>query len=419
MQTQRRNFRLAVANGVVMIGSNTSLSSPELVLTAFAAHLTDNPLILGLIAPLYPATWTLPQLWMVGRLNTARRALPFYTVAALVRVVAWIGLIITMLLVRDNTVLLVALLLHTVVAGTAAGFAGLPFTEVVAKTIQPRQRGLVFGLRNALGGALGILGAQVVILLTGPGSWFDFPVNYALLFLLALVVQSIGIVCFAKIKEPSADPKQKHLQPSLGVLRKLWHTDANLRHFLRGRTYFVLSSMANGLIIVYGNHVLGVRLELAGVYLVAGTVMRPIMALVGGRLSMRFGSRLPVSAGLVVQAFTWGLLLVAHPLGIQDRAAEYFLFVIYSLYAAQAGLVASSLMALGLNVVPTQERALYLGAVNTFVGLVTLVSAFSGAVVELTGFDVLFAITMLFACLAGWEFWLLNEKLEAAPDGSA
>src|SRR5690606_17074817 len=162
-----------------------SVDAPDLVLTAFAAHLTSNPFILGLITPLQNATWSLPQIWTIGWLRRNRYALPLYHWSAVLRMISWIALTVVVFFARDATLLLFTLMLFVVMGGLAAGVTGLPFTEVVAKIIPARPRGLVFGWRGALGGALAIAGSPIVLVFTGPDIRFDFPRNYAVLFLVA------------------------------------------------------------------------------------------------------------------------------------------------------------------------------------------------------------------------------------------
>ncbi|MBN2304162.1 MAG: MFS transporter [Anaerolineae bacterium] len=405
----RRNFRLSVLNGTIMMGAMSSVASPDLVMTAFAAYLTSNPLILGLIAPMQPATWSLPQLWMVNYMQRARRVLPIYRWTIVVRQIMWGVLIVVTLLSTDSTVLLAAVMAFTLVAGLASGVAGLPFIEVIGKVIPPRQRALVFGWRIALGSIVAVLGSQVVLFFTGPGSRFDFPTSYGLLFIVAAAMQFFGALAFVFIKEPDADPAIRHTRPSLGALRDIWRTDGNYRCYARGRTLFMLSSMAGGLVLIYGNQVLGVRLEMAGVYLLVGSILSPVFSVWAGRLSLRIGNRLPVAAGVLVQAISWALLLIASPLGIRDRAAEYYLILVYSITAIQKGLVFSNLMALGLNVTPEDEHALYIGALNTWIGIVALCTTLSGVIVEVISFQALFTLTTVLGVLGAWQFWAVQE----------
>jgi len=411
-EVTRRNFRLSILNGALMIGTTNSVASPDLVMTAFGAYLTSNPLILGLIAPLQTATGSLPQIWTVGWLQRTRRALPMYNYSALLRMVGWIALTVVALLVDNVTILLVTLFAFTIIGGLAAGVAGLPFTEVVGKIIPPRQRGLIFGWRGALGGVLAVIGAQVVVFFTGPGARFDFPVNYGLLFAFAGLTQMLGFFSFSLVKEPDADTNVEHPKLSTEVVRSIWRSDSNYRHYVQGRTYFELSSMANGLVIVYANQVLGVRLELAGTYLLVSSILRPIFSIGAGRLSVRVGNRLPVAGGIIAQGLGWALLLIAPLLGVYGSAAEYYLVPVYSLIAIQKGLVFSNLMALGLNVTPETERALYLGTLSTWIGVVGIVGALSGVIAKTIGFEALFAISMLLSCLSAWQFMRLREDWE-------
>jgi len=212
-----------------MIGTTNSVASPDLVLTAFAAHLTSNPLILGLIAPLQSATWSLPQVWTIGWLRRTRRALPLYHWSAVLRMLSWIVLVAVVFLSRSTPLLLVTLMLFVVVGGLAAGVTGLPFIEVVAKIIPARQRGLVFGWRGALGGVLAIVGAPVVLYFTGPDARFDFPTNYALLFIVAGVTQMLGFFAFSLVKEPPSEPSDNHPRLSLKLIRTIWRGDRNYR----------------------------------------------------------------------------------------------------------------------------------------------------------------------------------------------
>lgn len=409
-EVSRRNFRLSIINGAVMIGTSNSVASPELVMTAFAAYLTSNPLILGLIGPLQAAMWSLPQVWIVGRLRRSKRAMPMYNHAAIIRMISWIVLTVIVLVARDAALLLITVLGFTLVGGIAAGIAGLPFIEVVGKIIPARQRGLVFGWRGALGGVLAIVGSQVVIFLTGPDARFDFPTNYGLLFAFAGFTQMFGFFSFSLVQEPDTDTATEHPPLSLSLIKTIWRNDKNYQGYVWGQTFFVLSSMANGLIIVYAHQLLNVRLELAGLYLLISSVLRPIFSIAAGRMSVRIGNRLPVAGGLIAQAIGWALLLLAMPLGIEGRTAEYYMVPIYSLTAIQKGLIFSNLMALGLNVTPENERALYMGALNTWLGLVTLFGALSGVIAKTIGFDALFFMSLILSSLGAWQFMSLKER---------
>ncbi|RPJ02731.1 MAG: MFS transporter [Chloroflexi bacterium] len=405
----RRNFRLNIVNGAVTAGSENSVGSPDRVMTTFAAHLTDNPILLGLITPLPGAMWSLPQLFIIPAMQRRARVLPIYRAASFVRVTLWAVLALAALFSRDTTILLLTLFSFLLIAGLAGGVAGLPFIEVTGKTIPPSQRGHVFGLRVALGGVLAIAGSQVVIFFTGPGSAFDFPVSFGMLFLVATVAQAIGQGAFTLVDEPDADTNIIRTRPSLNVFGSIWRSDGNFRRYVWGRTFAVLGGMASGLVIVYANQQLGVRLEMAGIYLFASSLLSPVFSMLAGRMSVRTGNRLPVAGGMLMMGLGWAMLLLAKPLGVREGSAETFMFVVYALLALHKGLLFSNMMALGLNITPEGDHALYMGAVNTWIGVLLLVTTLSGAIARLIGYEALFALTLACAAISAWAFVTLVE----------
>jgi len=154
----RRNFRLAVSNGIFFILAD-SLTDPTLVLVSFLSLMTDSPFLLGLIVPIQSAGWALPQIFVSGRLQAWPVKLNLYRRTSLVRIAAWLMLALTINFVRDPGWAVAAFFLAFTVASLASGVAGLPFLEVISKTIPPNRRGEVFAWRLGLGGLMGIGGS--------------------------------------------------------------------------------------------------------------------------------------------------------------------------------------------------------------------------------------------------------------------
>jgi MFS family permease len=149
---------------------------------------------------------------------------------------------------------------------------------------------------------------------------------------------------------------------------------------------------------------------MAGAYLFASSLLSPIFSMLAGRMSVRTGNRLPVAAGMLMMGLGWGMLLLASPLGMRDESAEKFMFVVYALLALHKGLLFSNMMALGLNITPEGHHALYMGSVNTWIGLLLLVTMLSGAIARLIGYEALFALTLACAVISAWAFATLAEE---------
>ena len=111
----------------------------------------------------------------------------------------------TVLLASQPVVLLVFFLLAYAVYSFAAGISGIPWIEIVGKTIAPRRRGSFFGLRNFWGGVLALLvSAPVGLILSEQFLGLTFPYNFAVLFGVTTIVVGLGVYFWSSMKEPAA-----------------------------------------------------------------------------------------------------------------------------------------------------------------------------------------------------------------------
>ena len=141
-----------------------------------------------------------------------------------------------------------------------------------------------------------------------------------------------------------------------------------------------------------------------GVYLAVLTVTNLAGTVLFGRLSRRRGNRwimtAAIACGLAMTALVALLVLAAGPLRIGGSLADAWLvpvFLLSGLRGAAMGVYGTSLM---LEIAPVEERSLYVGATNTFLGIVMLVTGLSGVIVEQFGFPALFGFAFLAHILA-------------------
>ena len=151
----RRNYALGVINGSLYTLAE-SLIDPALVLTWFLSRLSAPNVLIGLVVPLRDTGWFLPQLFLARHQARQSYKLPMYSAAALVRSIVWVTMSIVVLTQRNPTVLIIGFFVPYVINSAASGWGGLPFMDVVAKTIPPDRRGSYFGGRLFAGGVLAL-----------------------------------------------------------------------------------------------------------------------------------------------------------------------------------------------------------------------------------------------------------------------
>lgn len=396
----RRNYWLGVVNGFLYITAETVMD-PTLVMVAFLSHLTDSPLLLGLVLPIRDGAWSLPQLWVSGFLQSMPRKVDFYRKISYMRIATWVIVALAMNFVREPGLLLVLFFGAFVISSFASGLGGLPFLEVVGKVIPAEQRGEFFAWRFGLGGLGSIAASAFVRWALSAGSPLEFPYNYGILSVVFLILGTVSVMAFNSIRERPDTvllPRQnlnEQLKRSIAITRK----DTRYRAFLVLEMMLMLAGSATPFFAVYVQQRLGGSPAMIGVYLGVWTATNLLANATFGRIARRDGVQrvmlFATSAGLLLSALVLVLTLIAGPLQLPPRIAEIWLIPVFVLVGIRGSGMGVSTNSLLLEIAPETERSVYVGFTQTLMGVVLLLTGASGVVVELFGFQVLVVITLI------------------------
>ncbi len=414
----RRNLTLGIANGALYTVAET-LIDPALVLTWFLSRLSASNVLIGLVVPLRDAGWFIPQLFAARYQSRLPYKLHIYSVAAFVRSLAWMAMAIVMLTQRDPVVLIAGFFIPYTINSLAAGLAGLPFMDIVAKTIPARRLGTYFGTRMFLGGILGIAGTVVVRLALSEQLGQTFPTNVGQLMAIAAVFAVSGLLAFMFVVEPPGEAENEvgSLAAHLGRAATLPQRDHNFRFFLTARAVLMLAQMGTPFFAVYASRELGAGAEMVSVYLAAYTAAFLLSNLVWSRLSYRHGNclviRLAASLGLGMALLAW----LAGPLNRALDLASSAPWLFVAVFAMSGAFQSSNSlggMSLLLEIAPPHDRALYVGLTNTVLGVALLSTSIGGLLVDWLGYRGLFLVTV--GCFAAglWAATMLREPRRLA-----
>jgi hypothetical protein len=394
-----RNIRLAVVNGILFIFSETLLD-PTLVLVAFVSHLTSSPPLLGLILPIHDAFWSLPQLWVSGYLQSQPVKIELYRSMSFIRIVSWGMIAVAINLVRDPTWLLVMFFLSYSVAQLASGLSGLPFLEVVSKTVPPQRRGEMFAQRLGYGGLLGVAGSGIVRWLISPQQPLAFPYNFGLLAFGSFAIASISLLIYNTVHEAP----DEHLPPRAGLLYQtrraigLLRNEGNYRRLLTTQTLLIVAGSATPFFAVFVQQALGGASSWVGIYLGVLLGTNLLANLYFGRLSRRTNNQKVLfwaaAAGTAMSLVMVVLVLFARALGISSLAASLMLvpvFILSGIRGTGFGVASNTLL---LNIAPPAHRTLVIGFTQTVLGVVMLLNGVSGLVVSRFGLGLLVLLTL-------------------------
>jgi hypothetical protein len=399
-EDKRKNFFLGAFNGVLFILSE-SLIDPTLVLATFVNTLTNSPLLVGIVVPLREGLWALPQLWVSGWLQNIPHKMTIYRLSTIFRSVSWGLLALSVLLIRDPQWLIISFFFLYSISAVMNGLGGLPFLEVVGKTIPSDRLGEFFAWRMGLGGLAGVAASFFVRWILTPGSPLPFPTNYGVLVLGFFIGASIGLVLFNFVREPI----QKDVLPVMLFREQLkratliLRADKNFLRFVLMQSTLIWSGAATPFFAIFVQNELGGSKAFLGIYLAVVTLTNLAANVVLGRVSRRIGYRkiiiISAIAGLVMSSGVLVMAILAKPLHFTAVFASYCLvpvFIFSAIRRTSQSIAADSLL---LNIVPENERSIYIGLSNTLMGLVLLSMGLSGLIMQIFGFIILVVVTIL------------------------
>jgi hypothetical protein len=412
----KRNFRLGVTNGI-LFGTLDVLLDPTLVIATFIGTLTSSPLLIGLVIPISQGLWALPQLWVSGHMQSLPHKISMYRKLSVLRVLSYAVIAATISLVRQPHALLIAFFMVYITSSLIVGLSGLSFMEVVAKTVPSQMLGEFFALRLGLGGIGGIGASLLVGWVLSKSSPFSFPHNYGFLTIIYFIGAAIALAIFSLIREPrsqSIQPRasfKQQINRSVQVLKE----NARFRNFLVMQSTLTLAGTATPFFAIYAQEQLSVSKEAIGVFLAVTTGVSLISNYFLGRSSRRKGyqhiMRIAIYSGLFMSL--WVLLISITGgaiLSLTNLIWMMFIpaYAFWGIYKTGSSIGGNSLL---LEIAPEDDRSLYIGFSNTFLGLVLLGTGIGGVIIKLLGFQGLVIFTIIMN-LAAWMSAMHLAKME-------
>lgn len=406
-RAERRNFLLNLAEGSLFI-AGASFISAQTVLPALVVRLGGGNLAVGAVGAV---TWMglfLPQVF------AARwaQSIPWKKPWAL-----WFGGTQRLLVLAAGvavftfgeeaypaglTALFIAYGLMQVV--TAVSTPG--WFDLFAKLTPVRLRGRLAGLRNALGGGLAALCALGLAWMLAS---FPFPLNYALAFFAAFLLQAASVLLQFWYDERAPSPVVP-LAPVREFLQQIGRAlgrTGGFRTFLGASGLMILAGVPTGFITVHALRDLGADDATVGGFTALLMVVQVVSAPLIGLLADRMGNRVVLvvaAASLCAASITAMLAASTAVLGIA------FVFVGITL--------GSEIMArhnMAVEFAPQAERALYIGLMNSLLAPLYLLGLAGGLVADTFGFRALFLLGAVAAAVACALLLLVVHEPRTGP----
>ena len=414
-ESARRNFRLAVWNGVSFNVGET-FTDPATVTALLVSQLTTHSWLVGLAVAITDIGWYLPQILTIRFLERRSRRLPVYRAMAAIRILGLVSATAALFVLGDRQphVTLAWFLLSLGAFAFAGGFSAVSFYDVVGRTVPLSWHPRMWAQRLFLGGILSAFcGLLVRALLKQP----DFTLRFGTLFAIGSVFIGLGAILFTLADEPPVEVSRKemhmaaHLRESASVAWK----DPAFRALFGTRVALAVAAVATPFLVLFAVRSLGLPAALVGGFLTA-----KIVGYVGAnppwqRVAARYGSRRLME---LVALVAMGVPLCALAAPLVPAGGPWrggLIALAFALFGATVSGTNIGYQSLLLAIAPAARRPSYVGLMNSFVGPVTALPALAGVLVDATSPQVVFVA----AALGGGAAFALARRLPRGPAAEA
>lgn len=396
-----RNFIVNVVEGGLFVAGATFISV-QTVLPTMVAQLGGDNVAVGALGFIAWGGLFLPQIFAARYVETVAWKKPWVVRLGAVQriIVGIIGLVLLLFGGSDPGLALGLFLVLYAVMHLVLGIVTPAWVDLIAKVTPVAKRGRLAGFRSSLAGAMGF---ACGILLTWILGSLHLPVNYAVAFGCAFLLQALSIFVQSRLveAEPSHAGERKPLKAFLAQIPGVLRRSPPFRNFIIAMAFLVMATVSMTFFTLNAIREFQADPSIAGQFTMIIVGSQVISAPAVGYLADRHGNRI----ALIVAATA---LMCASISAILAPTLGWFR-VVFVFLGINLG---SELMArynFAIEFAPEKDRAMYFGLMNALLAPFYAVSLLGGWISNVAGYSVVFQVGA--ACsLAGIFLMVLSVR---------
>lgn len=386
------NFRFHLLEGA-LYGSSFALLNFQVVYPAIVQHLGGSNIAVGSLPVINYLLYLLPQLVSANYVSMEPYRRPWVLAGGLAQrlQILLIALVIALFGTGFPTLALMLFFLLFGLNQVIAGIVAPSWFDFVVKTTLPHQRGRLMGLRSSFGSGLGLLNSLVLAALL---TYFTFPWNYALAFLLAFAFQFSSWVGLRKVVEETPSPTEPPVPLShlIAKVTAIVRKDRMFRLFLISTGFAVVGLMPQGFFTIVALKRFDLPESFIGFFTMTMLSAQVVFAGLLGWIADLKGHKISLivcSGAMTLASVT--ALFAQHPI---------WYFAIFAFVGLIFGVELITRHNFVADLASEKTRPLYIGIMNAWSAPFFLSSLLAGWVSERFGYDVVFIAGGVFS-LAG------------------
>jgi MFS family permease len=392
VRTEKRNFTLGVWNGILYNLAMYFMAKSTIIPT-FLSKLTDSSALIGIVSQFDSIGWYLPQIFFATYVVHRPQKMPLYRLSMMIGMAAYFTIAIVTLVNPSPALLLTFFVLSYGVYHFSGGMRGVVFMELLAKAIPSRRRARFLGWRMSMGAvAAATIGAGTITALLTADS---FPTNFGWVFLVGACIATVSFLLMASMREPRTPnvPPKRTLRQQLQIARKILKEDHRFRTYTTSRMLINAWTIGLPFIILFGRDELGFTIKDTGIFIAAECIGLIVANIICERVELRHGPKTVLIVSCII-AMAMPIFL----LGFKYFDLPVYLFaLVFSLTAAFDAAVTIGGMGYLIEMTGDADRSTYVGIFNSLMALPCFLAAGAGVILDLLGYQALYALVFLIA----------------------
>jgi MFS family permease len=379
---EQHNIKYNIAEGGVYI-SSSAFVSPQTVVPALLARLGGTNVEIGMVSVLTYVGLYIPQLFAARYVEMLPWKKPWSISFGTAQrfVVLFMGLLVLLFGGSGSPWVLGIFLFLFFMNSFIAGITTPGWFDMFAKITSPKKRGRLVGLRNSLGGLGAFIGGFVLTWLLAT---FAFPLNYAVGFFIAFVLQMASIVIQGRFieKDPSPVGEVRKLSSYLNELPALLRQNKQFTKFLIASAFLIVAMVPSGFFTVYVLRDFHAGESIVGQYTLAMVAIQVVSALAIGFITDRWGNKIAllITSVSMLLASVWAML----------APSPGWFTLVYVFFGITLGAEMMVRFNMAIEYCPPQLRSMFIGLMNTILAPFYMAGLAGGFLSDLVGYKGVF-----------------------------
>lgn len=299
----KKNMILSTLDGVTFcFGSGMVPLATTIVY--FVSYYIQNNILIGLLTTMSTVLINLPQIFMAKYLESKPNDLKVLCRVSLLQRLPWFFMGCSIFFIKDSRWMIFSIYIIYGLYSLFTGLSNVTWNDMMAKIIPIRIRGRFFGIRTAITSCAEFIGSLLCVLML---SFFVFPYNYGVVFILVGCFMMFSYIALMQTKEPDfvrnakRQPFIEYAKDLLIILRE----DKNFTFAVCSIGLATLANAAANFRIVYAKTILPITPKDVALLTALWLISRSIFSIVWGILTDKKGYKFTMMAGHFVYLISY------------------------------------------------------------------------------------------------------------------